>query len=115
MHSKRNFSSFLSMLNSKYPPEWTQFDIMWNEASEEQKDIIRAQYSELQKKDWRTLSIEQLQNCYTITYGCPESEVFRKRDKILVFLGTSAAIASGVGLYYFLRLFGKFLKIYSYC
>lgn len=96
-----------SWFRPKTPPEWTEFDTMWNDASEEQRDLLRTQYDELQKRDWRTLSVDQLRNCYTVSYGPPDSPSFDRREKILVFFGTVIAVSAGVGLFYFLQLFGK--------
>ena len=100
-------TSLYKYFTLKTPPEWSSFDSEWEQATESQKESIRAHYDALQRGNWKDLTLDQMRNCYTVGYGAPESPILQRRDKILVFIGTFCAVGSGVGLYGFLRLFGK--------
>lgn len=57
--TSKNFSDYF---RSKPPPEWTAFDAMWNDASVQKQESVRAELAELEKLDWHTLSLEQMHN-----------------------------------------------------
>lgn len=100
-------TSLYKYFTEKTPPEWSSFDREWDQATEAQKESIREHYDALQRGNWKDLTLEQMRNCYTVGYGAPDSPILERRDKILVFIGTACAVGTGVGLYGFLRLFGK--------
>lgn len=43
--------------------EISAFDLKWKALSDVEKDSVTKEYEELQKGDWRKLSLEQKKNC----------------------------------------------------
>lgn len=90
----------------------TEFDKKWKKLSSEEQDALAKDFLPLQSQDWKTLTMEQKKNLYTIAFGVPE--IRDPNEKWKVFAGTLAAIGVGLGAFYIVRLFGKIIILFKY-
>ncbi|KAK4684144.1 cytochrome c oxidase subunit 4, partial [Tremellales sp. Uapishka_1] len=73
-------------------------------AAEEQYEVYQ-QLEELQKKDWKELSIDEKKAAYFVAFGPhgPRTPINTPGNSMRVFLGTIAACLTGFGVFSFAR------------
>jgi hypothetical protein len=83
----------------------TGFDEMWCRLKPEEQYSLWLQHKEAYKSDWKTLSLNQWSNLYTMRFGVPvKVDRFHWRK---VFLGTVLTVGFGLFLFGVARYFAK--------
>ncbi|KAI5900661.1 COX4-domain-containing protein [Schizophyllum commune H4-8] len=76
----------------------SNIEAQWEKMPEEDKVAVHAQLAELQKRDWKTLSVDEQKAAYYVAFGPhgPRKPVFAPGDTLKIFLASSAAVGAGV-------------------
>lgn len=84
----------------------SNIEAQWEKMPEQDKVAVHAQLAELQKKDWKTLSIDEQKAAYYIAFGPhgPRKPVFAPGDPLKIFLASTAAVGAGCVLFMGIRM-----------
>ncbi|KAL6301828.1 COX4, subunit IV of cytochrome c oxidase, partial [Sparassis latifolia] len=77
-------------------------EAQWERLSSDEQLVIHQQLEEIQKKDWKTLSIDEKKAAYYVAFGPhgPRTPVSPPGESLKVFLYTMAGIATSGALFY---------------
>ncbi|KZT09684.1 cytochrome c oxidase subunit IV [Laetiporus sulphureus 93-53] len=80
-------------------------EAQWEHFSPDEQLTVHQQLEEIQKKDWKTLSIDEKKAAYYVAFGPhgPRAPVNPPGTTMKVFVGTAAGLGATVILYYSLK------------
>ncbi|KII88273.1 hypothetical protein PLICRDRAFT_41432 [Plicaturopsis crispa FD-325 SS-3] len=83
-------------------------EAQWEKLSNEERSTVHQQLEELQKKDWKLLSIDEKKAAWYVAFGPhgPRTPVSKPGDSLRVFLGTLGLIGAAGVLFVTARMFG---------
>ncbi|OCH88817.1 cytochrome c oxidase subunit IV [Obba rivulosa] len=91
------------------PPEpiipLSNVEAQWERLSPDEQLAVHQQLEELQKKDWKTLSIDEKKAAYYVAFGPhgPRAPTHKPGDTVKLLLGTLAGIAVAGGVFAWFR------------
>ncbi|KAI5124368.1 hypothetical protein M0805_008972 [Coniferiporia weirii] len=80
-------------------------EAQWERLSTDEQLAVHQQLEQLQKRDWKTLSIDEKKAAYYVAFGPhgPRTPSSPAGQPLKVFLGTMAAITAALGMFYGIR------------
>ncbi|KAI0362608.1 cytochrome c oxidase subunit IV [Trametes cingulata] len=78
---------------------------MWERLSADEQAVIHQQLEEIQKRDWKTLSVDEKKAAYYVAFGPhgPRAPVDPPNAGMKIVLGVSGLIAAAGALYFAIR------------
>ncbi|KAI0823578.1 cytochrome c oxidase subunit IV-domain-containing protein [Trametes gibbosa] len=80
-------------------------EAMWERLSADEQAVIHQQLEEVQKRDWKTLSVDEKKAAYYVAFGPhgPRAPIDKPSATPKIFFGVLALIASAGVLFYSIR------------
>jgi len=80
-------------------------EAQWERLSQDEQLTIHRQLEELQKKDWKTLTVDEKKAAYYIAFGPhgPRAPIKPPGSNVKIFFGTFAAIGAAAVVYGLIR------------
>jgi len=99
--SYSSLSSSSSSASSSSVIPLSNVEAQWEKLSKEDQLIVHQQLEELQKKDWKTLSLDEKKAAYYVAFGPhgPRRPLHPPGSVLKIILGTAGSLAAAVGLY----------------
>ncbi|GLB34506.1 putative cytochrome c oxidase subunit IV [Lyophyllum shimeji] len=95
-----------SSSSSKVAPiPLSNVEAQWAKLSPEEKQSVHEQLEEIQKRDWKTLSLDEKRAAYYVAFGPhgPRTPTSLPGDGYKIFFWTMTLVAAAGGIYYGLR------------
>ncbi|KAG6831641.1 hypothetical protein H0H92_008718 [Tricholoma furcatifolium] len=83
------------------PVSLSNVEAVWSKLSSEEKLSVQDQLEEIQKRDWKTLSLDEKKAAYYVAFGPhgPRTPTSQPGENLKIFFWTMTLVAVGGGLF----------------